>query len=116
MEKEKALIYFQNLYLIAIADHHLAKSEKDKLLKFANQLGLDTAEANQIIENPTQLTLIIPDSKADRLIHLEEIVKMMLIDQRIHDSEYKLCLAFTERIGYSKITLDNLIQNLTRNN
>ncbi|MCU0445396.1 MAG: hypothetical protein MUE85_10795 [Microscillaceae bacterium] len=116
MEKAKALIYFQNLYLIAIADHHLANSEKQKLLRFAHQIGLETAEAEDIMANPTQRTLIIPENKADRIQQLEDIVKMMLIDQQIHDAEYKLCLAFTERIGYSKITLDNIIQNLTRNN
>lgn len=109
IDHEKALNYFQNLFLTAMADKHLAKEETSFLVEVAQQMGISPKEASAIMMKRDNLKFIIPETEEARLAQLEDIVVMMMIDQKIHEQEYDLCLAYAHAVGKSKKELDEII-------
>ncbi len=106
---QKALDYFKNLYLTAMADRRLAYEETSFLVQVAQQMGISTHEASEIMFNSSSKELIIPDTDPEKLSQLEDIVMMMMIDKKIHEREYQLCIQFAEKIGLSQHDLDRII-------
>ncbi|TAE51348.1 MAG: hypothetical protein EAZ44_07910 [Cytophagia bacterium] len=109
MNHNKAIYYFQNLYLVAIADKVLASEEKEYLMQVAQRMGLSSSETSDIMLNSHNLDLVMPETKEEQLTQLEDVITMMMMDKKIHDKEYDLCLRFGQRIGLSKKDLDLLI-------
>ncbi|MDX2304552.1 MAG: hypothetical protein NW226_17220 [Microscillaceae bacterium] len=111
---QKVLNYFQNLYLIAAVDKQLAKEETSFLVEVAQQMGITPREAAEIMMTRNERTLVVPESEEERLIQLEDIIVMMMVDKKIHEKEYQLCLAYTRAIGKDRVTLDRLILKIIK--
>jgi uncharacterized tellurite resistance protein B-like protein len=101
MEQSKALAYFQNLYIVAAADQQLSREEANFLIEVAQIMGISAEQSTHIMTQREQLDFIIPDTDEERLTQLEDIITMMIIDRKIHEKEYALCLKFAEKVGYS---------------
>jgi uncharacterized tellurite resistance protein B-like protein len=114
IDHEKALAYFQNLYLVAVADEILAKEETSFLVEVSKVMGISARETMQIMSNSKNLDLVIPDTEEEKMIQLEDIITMMIVDRKIHEKEYNLCLRFAEHIGLNKIILDRTIFKVVR--
>jgi len=112
MEKQQALDYFQNLYLVAVADGKLAEEEKKTLVNFAQKMGINAREASQIMLNIRFLDFAIPEDKEAQMDQLRDIIKLMMSDGHIHDKEYELCRRFAEKIGKTEVTLNRIIDNV----
>lgn len=106
---QKALDYFKNLYLTAMADRRLAYEETSFLVQVAQQMGISPREASEIMFNSSSKELIIPSTEPEKLSQLEDIVMMMMIDKKIHEREYQLCTQFAESIGLNQRDLDRII-------
>lgn len=111
---QKVLNYFQNLYLIAAVDKQLAKEETSFLVEVAQQMGITPREAAEIMMTRNERMLVVPESEEERLIQLEDIIVMMMVDKKIHEKEYQLCLAYTRAIGKDRVTLDRLILKIIK--
>jgi uncharacterized tellurite resistance protein B-like protein len=112
---QKALDYFKNLYLTAIADRKLAYEETSFLVQVAQQMGITSREASEIMFGNAEQEMTIPDTEQEKLTQLEDIVVMMMIDRKIHEREYNLCLTFAKTIGISQHNLDRLILKVIKN-
>jgi uncharacterized tellurite resistance protein B-like protein len=112
---KKALYYFQNLYLVAIADKILSPEEKEYLIHVAQKMGISTRESSDIMLNSQHLDIVIPETKEEQLTQMEDVITMMMMDKKIHDKEYDLCLKFAQKIGLSKKDLDLLILKVVTN-
>mgnify|MGYP001070721333 CR=1 FL=1 len=110
MKKEVALGYFQNLYMIAVADGSLAEEEKQSLVSCYQKMGINAREASEIMLNIKNLDFVIPEDSQEQENHLKEIIQLMLSDGSIHDAEYELCVQYAEKIGKSKYTVKMLIE------
>ncbi|CAA9302797.1 MAG: hypothetical protein AVDCRST_MAG56-5641 [uncultured Cytophagales bacterium] len=106
---EKKLAFFQNLILIAAADGRLDSNESQFILNIGNRLGLAPDEVMHLADRLPQLSFVIPGEGLQKTLELQTLVMMMLEDGRVHDREYALCLQYTDRIGYSKAFLDEMI-------
>jgi DnaJ-domain-containing protein 1 len=107
--QEKKLAFFQNLILIAAADGRLDSNESQFILNIGNRLGLAPDEVMHLADRLPQLSFVIPEEGLQKTLELQTLVMMMLEDGRVHDREYALCLQYTDRIGYSKAFLDEMI-------
>lgn len=109
LDHQKVLNYFQNLYLVAAADKKLTKEETSFLVEIAQQMGITPREAANIMMTRNERKFIIPDNEEERMIQLEDIIVMMIVDKQIHEKEYQLCLAFAKAIGKDRRALDKVI-------
>ncbi len=116
MEYEKALAYFQNLYIVAAADQQLSKEETNFLVEVAQIMGISSEQSTQIMTNRQDLDFIIPETEQERNIQLEDIITMMIIDRKIHEREYNLCLKFAEKIGHDRKSFEQIMFNVVRGN
>lgn len=112
MDKQTALNYFQNLYLIAVADGKLADEEKKILVKFSQKMGINAREASEVMLNIRYRDFVIPQDRDEQMLHFKEIVQMMMSDGSIHSQEYDLCKRYAEKIGKSEVTLNHLIDSI----
>jgi hypothetical protein len=111
--QEKKIAFFQNLILIAAADGRLDSNESQFIITIGNRLGLAPDEVMHIADRLPQLSFVIPEEGLQKTLELQTLVMMMLEDGRIHDREYALCLNYTDRVGYTKAILDDMIGQFT---
>lgn len=111
---QKALDYFKNLYLTAMADSKLAYEETSFLVQVAKHMGISSREASEIMFGEGEHEVTIPDTEQEKMTQLEDIVMMMMIDRKIHEREYELCLNFAKAIGISQPDLDRLILKIIK--
>jgi uncharacterized tellurite resistance protein B-like protein len=109
----KKVAFFQNLILIAAADGRLDSTESQFIVNIGNRLGLAPDQVMHIADRLPELNFIIPEEGIQKTLELQTLVMMMVEDGRIHDREYALCLQYTDRVGYPKAMLDDLIGQLT---
>ena len=111
---QRVLNYFQNLYLIAAVDKKLAQEETSFLVEVAQQMGITPREAAEIMMTRNERELVVPETEEERLVQLEDIIVMMMVDKKIHEKEYQLCLAYARAIGKDRVVLDQLILKIIR--
>ncbi|ALJ00603.1 hypothetical protein [Rufibacter tibetensis] len=114
--KQKKLAFFQNLILVAIADNYLDQKESDFLVDIGRRLNLTEEDTTPIAENLSLLSFIIPEEGLQKTMELQSLVMMVLQDGTVDKAEYNLCLEYARRIGYSKDTLDEFIDELRKVN
>ena len=110
---EKKIAFFQNVILIAAADGRLDSNESEFIVNMGNRLGLSPDQVMHIADHLPELNFIIPEEGIQKTLELQTLVMMMLEDGRIHDREYALCLQYTDRVGYTKGILDEMIDQLS---
>lgn len=113
--KEKALAYFQNLYLIAVADGRLSPEETKFLVQYAHEIGISPRETTMIMSSIKNLDFIIPESEEEKMNQLEDIALMMLLDKKIDRKEYELCATYADMIGKGRMDLDRIIAKIAVN-
>lgn len=116
LDKERAKKYFQNLFLVAIADGKLATEERELLVGVAIRMGLSIRDSSSIMRNIKQEEFHIPDTPEQQMLHLSDIVKVMMIDKEIHEKEYELCLGYALKIGQTEDSLQEIIEDSKNQN
>lgn len=114
MEHEKALAYFQNLYIVAAADQQLSREEANFLVEVAQIMGIPSDQSTRIMTQRDHLEFIIPETEEERNTQLEDIITMMIIDRKIHEREYNLCLKFAEKIGHDRKAFEQIMFKVVR--
>ncbi|WNJ20960.1 hypothetical protein [Pontibacter sp. G13] len=100
---------FQNFYLIAAADNLIDEDESKLLMEVAQNLGLGQQDIDFVVENAHQLDFIIPEDKEERYFTLKNLVYMMIVNGRIDQREYELCIKFAEMIDMSNREVEAII-------
>ena len=116
LDKEQAKKYFQNLFLVAIADGVLATEERELLVGVAMRMGLSIRDSSEIMRGISEREFHIPENDEQQLQHLSDIVKTMMIDKVIHEKEYELCLGYTLKIGQTEDFLKEVIEDSKNQN
>ena len=111
--KNHSLLYFKNLYLVALADGKITKEETALLDEFARKMGITQQEKEVVKENANFLEFFVPQEMKERLSHLESLIRMMIVDGEIHEKEYTLCLNYANRSNCDQLVLDMLIEKVT---
>lgn len=107
--KNYNLDHFKNLASLAIADGHIDEDERDFLLEKAEEFGIDLAEVEKILNNPSESFFVAPDNIGDREEQLSDAVYIAMIDGEIHEKEYNLCVKFANRLGLTAKDVDEII-------
>lgn len=100
--------HFKNLVLIANADGIITKEESDLLVRIGKEIGLDQNQMDEIINNPSQFSIIPPVSKLERLEQVVELIKMIQADGEVNEHESKLLQTLALALGFSSIDQVNI--------
>jgi len=102
--------HFQNIVAIAFADGNFNVEEAQFLAERAEDYGLDKETVDKIIETSDNLELIIPQNDEDKEEQLSDAVYMAMIDGKVEEREYNLCLKIAEKLDLPRKYLDEIIE------
>lgn len=109
MEKRNAIIYFQNLVAIAMADNELCESELSVLNKIAERLCLSNVEMSPILSNGAFLDFAPPIQKEERIDLLKDMIDVVFADGKVTGSELERCYFICYRLNLQDAYLEDAL-------
>jgi len=93
------IAHILNLISMALRDNDFDEQEKKTIIRIASRLGVSSKDLeNQLKEENVEID--IPDSLAERIEHLHDLVLVMLADGIIHEEEIKFISKFINAYGF----------------
>lgn len=112
--KNVNLAHFKNLVIMSAADGNIDKEEVTFLAYKAKEFGIEPHIVDEILKNPSNFSITIPESHDEKEEMLSEVVYMAMIDGEIHEKEYNLCLSFAQKLGLEAREVDEVIALVKR--
>ncbi len=114
LERKIKLEHFKNLVAVAAADGYLNFREREFLSDRAQEAGLEAEEIDHLLLDAHQLQYMVPLNQVEREEQLNDAIFMSIIDGEIAEPEYKLCLSIAEKLGFEKVLVDNMVEEVQR--
>ena len=99
------------LIQLAEADKHFAKAERDMIFKLAKDKNFSDEEVISLIKNPEPINSLGALSSEQKLTYLYACLDLILVDNKIFDSELTFCKSIAIKLGFKKNVVDFLIDN-----
>ncbi|MCF6243174.1 MAG: TerB family tellurite resistance protein [Bacteroidales bacterium] len=109
-DKKIKLEHFANLVAVAYSDGYLEEHEKEFLSERAEEYGLPANEVKKLFDMAAELKFIVPQNDEEKEEQLSDAVYMAMIDGKVHEKEYDLCLTIAEKLDFRKKDLDYVIE------
>ena len=94
--------FFIHVVRIAMADDYVSDAEMEMLHQMGRKLGYSDPEIDTLIKTTNKSDYIPPYQLFDRFEQLFEIVKMILADGVINNSEMRLATNFALKSGFTE--------------
>ncbi len=102
--------HFQNLVAVAYADGYFSDKETTFLAEKAVEFGLEDEVVKITLARAAVLEFEVPLNDYEREEQLTDAVYMSMIDGKVEDDEYRLCLKIAEKLEFTKKDLDQVIE------
>ncbi len=114
--KEKKVVksHMRHLVRLANADGVLHKNEVKFIKKIALANGLSEREINNIIERPTDVEIVIPESRDEKFYQIFDLVQLMMKDGEVNDAEMEFCMEVANRLGFKRVIVGVLLEKISR--
>ena len=113
-EKKLNKDYFVQLVRSAKADDIIRNSELELLHSIGKKLGFTEPEINTLIATTDKSDYIPPYELSKRFDQVYEIIRIIMSDGEVDNSEMKLAEGFAMRSGFSEEEIPNLLALLIR--
>ena len=104
--------HFMHLIQIALADGTIKDSEMAMLQRFGRKYGFSEQDVENLIELTKQSAFVPPYELSERFEQFFEIVKMVLADGKIDNSEMRLATNFALKSGFTESEIPGLLNLL----
>jgi len=111
-EDEKNKSYIKNLLEVALADGKLDDSELELLILIAGKFDIPKSEVQILIDNPNDIKFSPPSSYSAKVKLIEDLVKIMIVDKSIDESEIKICKDLSIKLNIAPVIVDELLASL----
>lgn len=102
--------HFINLTQIALADGAIDQTETEMLYKLGRKMGFTEQEIATLIESTNKQPFAPPYEFFKRFEQVYEVVKMVLADNVIDESEMRLATNFAIRLGFTENEIPSLLK------
>ena len=102
------------LILLAQADKHFAKIERDLIFKIARDHNFPEEQVTKLIQNPEPIESLGALSQEQKLDYLFTSIEMIFIDQKVQESEVILARSIAIKLGFNKKVVDYLVENFEK--
>lgn len=96
---QRNVAHILNLISMALAENDFDEKEKALIAKIATRLGLRPKDIEEALISK-QINFVVPNSIAERIQHLHDLVLVMLADGIIHPEEIVQINRFTKLYGF----------------
>lgn len=104
--------HIKTLYLVARIDNKLLAEEIDYLFELGERNNLSVEEIKNIMSDDVLVEFTLPDDTEARVQQLFELIKMMLVDNRLDEREAALCVRVAREMGFNKSLVGGLVSTL----
>ena len=111
-EIDKNKSHIKNLLEVAIADGKLDESELELVISIAGKFDITKGEVMEIKENPLEIKFNPPSSYSAKIKLMEDLVKIMMADKSIDESEVKICKELALKLKIAPVIVDDIIASI----
>lgn len=97
------------LVQLAEADKHFASIEKERIFEIARERNFPVDEVKALIRNPEPIGTLGALSDTTRFEYLITCVELMLIDQKVFNSEMLFCKNVAIKLGFRQSVIEFLV-------
>ena len=99
------------LIQLAEADKHFAKSEREMILRIAQDRKFPEEDVNQLIRNPEPIDSLGALSNDQKFDYLMDCIELIFADQKVFESEVIFTKSIAIKLGFKKNVVDFLVEN-----
>lgn len=112
MKKELVKAHLVNLYYMALIDNRLLEVELAFLNELAHRHQFTDAEVQEIVERAENVDFQLPNTAQDRIQHLYEVIRMMLVDDRLDEREGALAVQLARMMKFPPGMVGSIVKAL----
>jgi len=98
------------LIQLAEADKHFAKSEREMILKIAQDRGFPDEMVLDLIRNPESIGTLGALSDDQKFQYLKACIDLIFADQQVFESELIFCRGISIKLGFKKNVVDFMVK------
>ena len=102
------------LIQLAEADKHFATSEREMIYKIARGRNFPEDVIAELIRDPEPIESLSALSEDQKLEYLLSSVELILVDQKVFESEINLGKKIAIKLGFNKKVIDFLVENFEK--
>jgi uncharacterized tellurite resistance protein B-like protein len=102
------------LLMLAEADNKDHVNEIRFINNVAGRIGLSEMDVHEIDKHPERLTFSLPDTEADRMAVLFDLLFLMKIDGNVAEEEKELVRELGVRLGFRISMVEEFIQTMAK--
>lgn len=102
------------LIQLAEADKHFAATEREMILKIAQDRKFPVDEVNQLIRNPEPIDTLGALSSDQKFDYLMDCIDLIFVDQKVFESEVIFTKSIAIKLGFKKNVVDYLVENSSK--
>ena len=99
----------KNLVMLASADERITDSEMAVLLAVASRENITPEQFSQVIEDPDNVSITLPEDEDTKLAYMRDMVALMMIDGELDEQELAICKLYAMALGYRGSIIDGMI-------
>jgi UDP-glucose 4-epimerase len=112
-EKEKYnlnLEHFKNLMALGFSNNGFNAEEINFLVNKAKDVGISVANWDEWMKEVSSFTFQIPQNMDEREEYLADLVHLAMVDGKVHQTEYDMCLKLADKLEIDAENLDKIIK------
>lgn len=98
--------------MLALADNKASESELALIASIASREELTQEELYNLIDNPEQIKIELPEEEDEKLRYLQDMVSLMMIDGELNDQELAMCKLYAIALGYESTTVEKMVLDI----
>ncbi|RLD24899.1 MAG: hypothetical protein DRI71_01225 [Bacteroidetes bacterium] len=102
------------LLMLAEADDKDHVNEIRFINNVAGRIGLSVSDVHEIDKHPERLNFSLPESEADRMTVLFDLLFLMKIDGEVAEEEKELVRELGVRLGFRILMIEEFIQTMAK--
>jgi uncharacterized tellurite resistance protein B-like protein len=106
---EKLKAHFLRLYQMAICDDDFSTQELKMLYKSAEERGVSPKDLDEILLNPINTKLLIPETIEEKVESLYDLTTMVWMDGVVTENEYAMLEKYVAMFGFVEENVKDIV-------
>ena len=103
---------FVNILTLFLREENIESKYVGCLIKWAVQLQFEGSDLRNVETNFNKLAFNMPDTPAEKLDAIFDLVHMIYLDNIVEDIELEIASKYAEQLGFQKHTVGEIFQSL----
>jgi uncharacterized membrane protein YebE (DUF533 family) len=85
---------------LAASDDHISEEEQKMIIRIGKENGLNVDQVEALIKDPKPIEVMNDLPKEAKLELIIDVIRLMNIDNKVHQQEIKFCESIAVKLGY----------------